>query len=200
MLEKIAKNATLLDKMINVFVVIWIMLLFITTKGLFTLITAREDLFIVGETLFNQVLNVTGGYTWVGGDQNIDVTFFQRAGDIKIATIITQIITIINLCVLFVPLYFLKKVLSPMITANPFELGISENIKSCGCYIALFQVFDSFSTGFAQVLCKIFIEGYNRGSNFQLKPEIWYTLFIFTTMTAIFKYGEELQLQYDETI
>lgn len=200
MLQKISKNALLVDKFINITSLLWLILFFSTSKGLFTIINAQEDLFILGESLFNQVLNVTGSYTWIGGEQGLDVTMFWEHYDIKLATIISQLITIVNLCILLIPFYFLKKVLSSMIAGNPFEYGVSRNITYLGYSIVIIQVLFSFSTGFAQSLCSLIIDNYNRGISFEIDPTVLFTIFIFSTMTAIFKYGEELQRQYDETL
>lgn len=200
MLEKISKNALLVDKIINITGLVWLLLFFSTSQGLFTIINAKEELFILGDTLFDQVLNVTGSYTWVGGEQDLDVTMFWEQNDIRIATIISQIITITNLCVLLVPFYFFKKVLSSMIMGAPFENGVSQNMTYLGYTVVIVQILFSFWTGIAQSLCTLFITNYNRGILFQIDPTIFLTLFVFSTMIAIFKYGEELQRQYDETL
>lgn len=200
MLQKISKNALLVDKIINILGLLWIFLFFITSQGLYTIINANEELFILGESLFDQVLNVTGSYTWIGGEQGLDVTMFWEHSDIKTATIITQIITIGNLFVLLIPFYFLKKVLSSMIMGNPFENGISRNVMYLSSAIVVVQVIFKFSTGLAQTLCFFLIDNYNRGVNFVIDPMIFLNIFVFSTMIELFKYGEELQRQYDETL
>lgn len=200
MLEKIVKNATLLNKILNLVALMFVIVFCITVKNFVTIINADISLFNIGDSLKEQMLNIVGWYTYIGNNE-LDVTILFEQHEIKTAVIISQAFALVNFSLLIIPFYSLKMILSSMINGNPFESGISKHVLELGYGQAIFQIFASFSTGFAQTLCMIFIDGwYRRGVEFSLNPIVFFTLFICSTLAYIFKYGELLQTESDETI
>lgn len=198
-IERVRKNTIILNKCLNIAFVILAIAFIIALTNLFKLINADVELFTIGESLAFQNYEICNKMVSFNSS-DIDITFLQEKSEIKSAVIIFGVITIICFLLILPSCYAFKMLLITIINDQPFSGGISRYLMFLGYSIGISQILISLSSGIAQLLFGIFIDGYHRGFLFSLKPEILFTFFAYSTLASIFKYGEELQQDVEGTV
>ncbi len=199
-MEKVIKNASSLNKLLNIGIVIVLVCLLFSVKDVFSIVGTDESLFLLETSITDNLLEVKGSYIGIQTDNPLDISFLQEKSDVKTAIVVWQVLNCIAISIAFISLYALKKILSCILQSEPFQGGISGYIMLLGWGVIGNQLFIASMHSISTFMCKILIDDFYRGASFLFKPELLFTWFVFSTLSAVFRYGEELQKQADDTV
>ena len=129
---------------------------------------------------------------------------------IKLYILLTLVIGIVFSIALWYFIKVLRRILAPMKEGNPFELGVSDNIRRLAWTALAVGIIDAVGN----VVSSIFeLRAYDLKAifsnpaiaSFVLKPDlnVWPTVIMVVVLfllSAVFKYGEMLQTESDETL
>ena len=198
--EKFIKSSVVIDKILKIiqgFVIAGIIV-----AAVFIPLTA-----IFGE----KVIADASTLAWDGLKIELagDYLNYLNIPEVKISIIVTLITAIIALAVAWLCIKKLREILSPMKEGRPFEAGISQKIRRLGLIIliggavtevcrAVGSIFESKAYNLDMLFNNTAIE--HVSSNFEIS--LWFVVaaLILFFLSYIFRYGEELQRESDETL
>ena len=199
--NRIKNTTAVIDKMLKVM------------QGIFIAVAAVCAVFIVlvailGEKMVSSASNLDLGFIKVLLDGN--GMEYVNPAMLKPVIIIELAMTIIALGAGWFFVRVLREILEPMKAGRPFEAGVSEKIKKLG-WVALIGgavvEFAAKLTPFLDAKCydleRIFNPEVVKGIDFSLKANTWWFVVVALVLfflSFVFKNGEELQKEYDETL
>lgn len=199
-MEKILKNATVLDVLCNIAFAVVLLVFLASLSSLVTIFRTESSSFLIGASIRDNLLETQGKYFSISTDNILDITFLQDKSQVKTSILVWQTLSSIAIASTFFCVFSLKKILSCILKQQPFHGEISKYINILGWSILGVELFSSSLQSISTLICKLLIEDFYRGALFLVKPELLFILFLFSTLSAVFRYGEELQKQADDTI
>ena len=138
-----------------------------------------------------------------------DPAAYLNTADIKCSIIVVLIASILVLAAIWYALRVLRQILAPMKEGRPFEAGISQKLRKLawtvlagGCVAEIARVLGAVFELKAYEIEKLFDHSLIAEASFSYSLQLWFVpvaLIVFF-LSYVFRYGEELQREADETL
>lgn len=205
-MEKLKRTAKVLDNFVRVFR--WLLVAFgaIAVVSLAVLLW----LYLWSDRTNSAVLLTTGGMTLDLGDVTLKLArSLAYHGSVLPTLAVLMAMAAVGMVLSFLAACVLHRILAPMAEGRPFDVSVSRNLRQLGWLSLAWVVFGQL-LGFATValemkvvdLAQFFdpnvVSGYR--VNLELELGDFIVPVLIFLLSLIFRYGEELQRQSDETL
>lgn len=201
-MNKLSKTAKLLSFCLAV--LFWVLLLRGLVYGTFSL---RSCIALLSEPSPNSTITVNGitqNFLSIYSETGIEITHKSLLSE----NLLSLLVSFIQTPVFCYGIHLLRKILSPMIQHRPFS-GTSSLLKKLGwvsiAMAAIRNLFDyglvyQYETGMS--VSRLFEGSAITEVHFHYEPDMAYVLLalVIFILSAVFRYGEELQQLSDETL
>lgn len=197
-MEKMMKTANILDVIAKVLFIISIVALCILLAANIAVAFVPEDMIESGAVKYT----LSSGHSLIIADgfdpalSKAEITAFLLSASVMAA---------VELIMLAVGTKVFRKILVPMKQGKPFESGTSDKIKKFGHFVLIFSIvgnFISFMINLVTVHLLNTAEMFENSADFVVGISLDGVIaaIIVYLISYIFRYGEELQKQADETL
>lgn len=185
---KIAKVLDVLAKIVQIFCIIAL---------IFTVIGCVAAAFIPKSAYESLQASLVFDIT-VKGESVIDAKTLKS--ELVAAVILAAINITVCTVLMIVGIWLFRKLLKPMQLGRPFEDGISGKIIKFGHFILIGNIAGSFLTAVLMSIINLVIKPSDFGFDIDISLD-WIIIAVIVYLVGyIFRYGEELQKQADETV